>query len=307
MIPRTLKLGTRGSALAMTQSGIVARSVEAATGRIVELVQIRTEGDINLGPLATIGGTGVFVAAVRAALAAGEVDLVVHSCKDLPTAPVDGITLAVVPPREDPSDALCARDDLTLDELPLGSKVGTGSPRRAAQLLRLRPDLTISDLRGNVPTRLGKVSNGELDAVVLAASGLNRLSLAGSITQILTAAQMLPAPGQGALAVECRTADVDTDFYQACIGQLDDFATRACIAAERSFLAVLEAGCTAPVGALATISGDEMTILGAVFAPSGSTELRGSASGFAADAEVIGADLASQLLAEGAAALMATG
>lgn len=299
-----LKLGTRGSALAMTQSGHVATAIESVTGRPVELVKIRTEGDINQGPLANIGGTGVFVTAVRAAMLAGEVDLIVHSFKDLPTAIVEGITLALVPPREDPSDALCARDCLTLADLPYGARVGTGSPRRAAQLLRVRPDLLVTAIRGNVPTRLGKVQTGELDAVVLATAGLNRLGLGSQITQRFTPDIMLPAPGQGALAVECRDVDTETDWYRTVHTELDSPSTRAAALAEREFLSVLEAGCTAPVGASAVVQADGLALTGAVFALDGTAEIRESAAGAAGRAQPIGRALAEKLLAGGAKELM---
>ncbi len=299
-----LKLGTRGSALAMTQSGHVAAAIQAATGRTIELVKIRTEGDINQGPLANIGGTGVFVTAVRAALLAGEVDVIVHSFKDLPTAIVEGITLALVPLREDPSDALCAREGLTLMDLPYGARVGTGSPRRAAQLLRTRPDLLVTAIRGNVPTRLGKVESGELDAVVLATSGLNRLGLSRAITQRFAADVMLPAPGQGALAVECRDGDTETDWYLTAHAEIDSPFTRAAALAEREFLSVLEAGCTAPVGASATVSSSGLSLTGAVFALDGTAELRTGGADSVERAQQLGRALAEKLLADGAKELM---
>ena len=200
-----LRIGTRGSALALAQSGRIGAAVATATGCSVDLVRIRTEGDINTGPLAAIGGTGVFVTAVRSALLAGDVDMVVHSFKDLPTAPVPELDLAAVPLRENPFDALCARDGLQLADLPLGSRVGTGSPRRAAQLLAVRPDLKVEPVRGNVDTRLATVTTGELDAVVLAFAGLARLDRTAAVTELLDPPVMLPAAAQGALAVECRS------------------------------------------------------------------------------------------------------
>ncbi len=199
-----LRLGTRRSALARAQSQQVADAITAASGRAVELVEITTQGDVDRGDLASMGGAGVFVGALREALLAGEVDVAVHSLKDLPTAPADGLLLAAVPRREDPRDALVARDGLTLGELPAGSRIGTGSPRRAAQLRALGLDLDVVAVRGNVDTRLGLVADGSFDAVVLARAGLLRLGRADEATEVLDPLQMLPAPGQGALAVECR-------------------------------------------------------------------------------------------------------
>lgn len=244
---RVLRLGTRGSTLAATQAGWVADRLRAA-GHDVELVEVRTEGDVNLAPLTQIGGTGVFASALRAALRAGEVDLAVHSLKDLPVAPEDGLTVAGIPAREDPRDAVLTRSGSGLAGLPAGALVGTGSPRRAAQATLLAPQVRIVDIRGNVGTRIAKVHSGEVDAVVLAAAGLSRLGRLGEATEVLDPDAMLPAPGQGALAVECR--DDDTEVVAACAG-LDDATTRACVTAERSLLQRLEAGCTAPIGALA--------------------------------------------------------
>lgn len=244
---RPLRLGTRRSDLATTQSGHVADALRAL-GHEVELVLVTTEGDVNRAPLSRIGGTGVFVSALRDALLAGEIDLAVHSLKDLPVAQPEGLVIAAEPEREDPRDALVARDGLTLDMLPAGARVGTGSPRREAQLRVARPDLEVVDLRGNVPRRLATVTEGELDAVVLAGAGLRRLGLTDRVTQWLGPDVMVPAPGQGALAVECRSDDpATTEVLRA----LDHAPTRTATAAERAVLGTLEAGCSAPVGALA--------------------------------------------------------
>ena len=257
-----LRIGTRGSALATTQSSHVATALRDACGVDVELVPVRTDGDTDRASLASLGGVGVFAAALRGAILDGHVDAAVHSLKDLPTAPVSGLAIHAVPPREDPRDALCAANGWTLETLPRGARVGTGSPRRAAQLLTRRPDLTIVDLRGNVPTRLGRVTSGDLDAVVLAYAGLRRLGLDGAVTQVFDPDVLLPAPGQGALAVEARD-DIDDDVADA-LGLLDDSATRLQVTAERSVLSTMNAGCATPVGALARIvrpstgSGDEM-------------------------------------------------
>ncbi|WP_130012708.1 hydroxymethylbilane synthase [Serinicoccus sediminis] len=245
---RPLRLGTRRSALATSQSGWVADRLRAA-GREVELVLVTTEGDTSRRSLTEIGGTGVFASALRGALLDGRIDLAVHSLKDLPTAPADGLVVAAVPEREDPHDALVARDGLTLAELPAGAVVGTGSPRRAAQLVLLRPDLEVRDIRGNVDSRIRMVRDEVVDAVVLAAAGLARLGRLDEATEVLDLDGMVPAAGQGALAVECR-AD-DTALAAELADTLDHPATRAAVSAERAALSALEAGCTAPVGAFA--------------------------------------------------------
>lgn len=272
MTGTAIKVGTRGSALALAQSGMVADALAAASGRDVELVRIRTEGDANAGPLTSIGGTGVFVAAVRDALLAGRIDVAVHSMKDLPTAGPSGIRLAAVPVREDPVDVLCAAEDLTaLSDLPEGARVGTGSPRRAAQLLRLRPDLLLLPVRGNVDTRLGMVSAGLMDGMILARAGLARLGRLDAARYSFSPEEMLPAPAQGALAVECR-ADADPALV-AGLSTLGDEASMAATAAERAVLAELQAGCTAPVGALAAIADRTLTLRARVVAGDGSAAL----------------------------------
>jgi hydroxymethylbilane synthase len=302
----TLRLGTRGSALARTQSQAVADAITAATGTPVELVHIVTEGDRSSAAIAQLGGTGVFVAAIRRALLEGSVDLAVHSYKDLPTAPEPGLIIAAVPVREDPRDALVARDGLTLGELPPGSRIGTGAPRRVAQLRALGLGLDIVPIRGNVDTRLGRVSSGELDAVVLARAGLARLGRLEEITETLDPLQVLPAPAQGALAVECRTSDART---RELVGRLEDPVVRACVVAERSTLAALEAGCSAPVAAYAEVaegeSGPELFLRASVTAIDGSDAVRGSVSGPSSQAAALGRALATELLDRGAAELMA--
>jgi hydroxymethylbilane synthase len=306
----TLRLGTRASALATTQSQMVADALTAATGVPVELVRITTEGDRSQAAIAQLGGTGVFVTALRDALLAGDIDLAVHSYKDLPTAPEPGLILAAVPRREDPRDALVARDGLTLGELPPGARVGTGAPRRVAQLRALGLGLDVVPIRGNVDTRLGRVAGhdgpGDLDAVVLARAGLSRLGRTGVITETLDPLQVLPAPAQGALAVECRTSDART---RELLGRLEDAATRCCVLAERSTLAALEAGCSAPVAAYAEVAegedGPELFLRASVTALDGSDAVRGSLSGPLADAAALGRALADDLLDRGAAELMA--
>lgn len=311
---RPLRLGTRRSALAMAQSGQVAQAVRQLTGRAVELVEITTYGDTSREALAQIGGTGVFVTALRDALLRGDVDFAVHSLKDLPTGqPVD-LTLAAVPPREDPRDALVARDGLTFAELPSGARVGTGSPRRMAQLNAYARShgmaIETVPIRGNVDTRIGYVRSGELDAVVLAAAGLNRLGRTDDVTDFLSVDFVLPAPGQGALAIECAAVDAD---LAAALAELDDPDTRAAVTAERSLLAALEAGCSAPVGALADLLADgqvvtEMRLRGVVGTTDGSTLVQLSTTGPVptshGDAIALGRELASEMLAKGAAGLM---
>lgn len=261
-----LRLGTRRSDLAVTQSTWVADRLRAL-GHEVEIVEIVTEGDVDRSPLTQIGGTGVFAAAIRTALTQGRIDVAVHSLKDLPVTPEPGLVVAAVPPRETPADALVADGGGGIADLPAGAVVGTGSPRRSAQLAAARPDLRVRPLRGNVGTRLAKVG-AELDAVVLAAAGLTRLGLLEECgAAVLPPEVMLPAPGQGALAVECRSDDAQT---LAATAPLEDAITRLTVTAERALLAALEAGCTAPVGALArVVTREEAEGLGAeVSAPS---------------------------------------
>ena len=298
---RTLRVGTRGSALARTQTGLIV----SALGTPAEIIHIVTEGDRSSVALSQIGGTGVFVSALRTALLAGEIDVAVHSYKDLPTAPADGVVIAAVPSREDPRDALVARDGMTLGELPAGSRVGTGSPRRAAQLRALGLGLEIVDLRGNVDTRLGKVASGELDAVILAYAGLRRLGRSGEVTEVLDPIQVLPAPAQGALAIECRSSDDDAIAVVAAMNSAD---TATAVTAERALLAALEAGCSAPVGALAeVVEGDaelEVFLRGSVTAIDGSSAVRLSETGASTDADGVGRRLAAELLANGADHMM---
>lgn len=298
---KTLRIGTRGSALAMAQSSRVAEALEQA-GHPVELVSVKTPGDESMAPIAEIG-VGVFTSALREALAADEVDVAVHSYKDLPTEPDPRLSLAAVPVREDPRDALVARDGLTLGELPPGSVVGTGSPRRASQLRALGLGLEVRDIRGNVDTRMRKVTDGELDAVVLARAGLARVGRLEVITETLDPLQMLPAPAQGALAVECRVDDVDTEHLLQSV--LDDQASRAAVAAERAVLARLEAGCQAPVGALADVVEDldeegrvalRLSLRGVAATDEDGQLVRASATGETTAAEQLGRDLADELL-----------
>ncbi|BDT89426.1 hydroxymethylbilane synthase [Nocardia cyriacigeorgica] len=304
-----LRIGTRGSLLALTQAGTV-RDALIAAGRPAELIVVKTPGDLSSDPVEKIG-VGVFTSALRDELAAGTVDIAVHSYKDLPTAPDERFTIAAIPQREDPRDALVARDGLVLGELPVGSVVGTSAPRRGAQLRALGLGLEIVPLRGNLDSRLRKVSEGELDAIVVARAGLSRIGRLDAVTEALEPVQMLPAPAQGALAVECRSDD--TDLIEL-LTQLDDAATRAAVIAERALLAELEAGCTAPVGAIAEVVEsldddgrivEELSLRGCAAAIDGSDVLRASVVGAPADAAELGRALARELLELGARELLA--
>jgi hydroxymethylbilane synthase len=287
--------------MAMTQSGQVARLITERTGTAVELVGLTTFGDVTRAELSQIGGTGVFVSALRESLLAGDVDLAVHSLKDLPVGPVPGLVLAAVPPRDDPRDALVGRDGAKLADLPPGARVGTGSPRRAAQLRLLRPDIETVPVRGNGGTRLGKVTSGELDAVLLACAGLARIGHLDAVSQVFEPEEMMPAPGQGALAVECRATDT---ALVELLASVDDPVSHRATSAERAVLAALHAGCSAPVGAYA--AGTEPLHLAAVVAAvDGGSVVRASASAPAAEAETLGADVAAELLRRGAAKYMA--
>lgn len=307
-----IRVGTRGSVLALAQSRTIADALAAVSGRPVELVRIRTEGDVNTGPLAVIGGTGVFVTAVRDALLDNRIDVAVHSFKDLPTAAPDdlGVRVAAVPPRADPADVLCA--EVALAELPDGARVGTGSPRRAAQLLRLRPDLTVLPVRGNVDTRLDLVTSRLMDGVVLAHAGLARLGRIDAACHAFSPEEMLPAPAQGALAVECRS-DLADDRLVAALDGLDDPASRAAAMAERALLSTLEAGCAAPVGALATMGDGRIVLRARVIAADGSAAVEatrdadttGHPDAVLAAAITLGRQTAEELLARGAGALLA--
>lgn len=297
-VTRVLRVGTRRSALARAQTDLVV----AGLGTPVEVIPIVTAGDRTAAPIEVIGGTGVFVSALREALLAGDIDLAVHSAKDLPVVPAEGIVIGAVPPREDPRDAVVARDRLTLAELPKGALVGTGSPRRAAQLRALGLDLYVVPVRGNVDTRLAHVGEN-LDAVVLAVAGLRRLGRFDAITEMLDPTRFVPAPAQGALAVECRADDLAA---REVLAAFDDTGSRACITAERALLSSLEAGCSAPIGALAEIHDNpaELTLTAVVTAADGSDAVRRSLTGVVADSADVGRRLAAELIASGADKMM---
>ncbi len=302
------RIGTRGSHLALTQAGTV-RDALIAAGQYAELVVVKTAGDKSSDPVEKIG-VGVFTTALRDELAIGNVDIAVHSYKDLPTAPDPRFVIAAIPAREDPRDAVVARDGLVLGALPPGAKIGTSAPRRIAQLRALGLGLEVLPLRGNIDTRMRKVADGELDAVILARAGLARVGRLGEVTEALEPVQMLPAPAQGALAVECRIEDSE---LVTILSDLDDSAARAAVLAERSLLAELEAGCTAPVGALAEVVEsidddgrvfEELSLRGCAAAIDGSDVIRASAVGSLAQAEQLGRSLARELLELGARDLL---
>ncbi len=301
-----LRVGTRASTLARAQSGQVAAALQEALDREVVLVDVTTEGDVNRAPLAQLGGIGVFVGALREALLRDEVDVAVHSLKDLPTTPAEHLSLAAVPLREDPRDVVVAQGGRTLGELPVGSRVGTGSPRRSAQLHALGLGLEVVAIRGNVDTRLRKVHTAEVDAVVLARAGLARLGRLDEVTETLDPLQMLPAPGQGALAVETRESD--DALTRAVRTALDDPASRAAALAERTVLADLEAGCAAPVGALAEVvegeEGEELWLRAVALSPDGMLSVRRSATGSPTDPIGLGHALAGEMVADGASKLL---
>jgi len=302
----TLRLGTRKSRLALVQSESMAEAImKRAPGVRVELVPIVTQGDRDQKtPLPEIGGKGLFTKELEDGLLEGRIDLAVHSLKDLPTELPAGLALGAVPPRETPLDALLTREAASLAALPPAARVATSSLRRQAQLRLVRPDLALEEIRGNVDTRVRKLRDGGLDALVLAAAGLRRLGLEHEIREILPADVMTPAVGQGALAIEIRDGDSHTG---SIIGLLDDADTRASVTAERAFLGRLGGGCRTPIGALAHVVAGELRIHGVVAAPDGSASVRGERAGRAADAASIGASLADDFLARGAAVLLSGG
>jgi hydroxymethylbilane synthase len=312
--PATLRLGSRRSPMAIAQSTEVAQLITRRTGRLVEIVGVTTQGDITREHLTQLGGNGVFASALRESLLRGEVDFAVHSLKDLPTGDEPGIALAAIPQRDDPRDALIGRDGAKLADLPPGARIGTGSPRRAAQLELLRGDITCVPIRGNANTRLAKVRDGQLDAVVLAYAGLVRIGFTDVVTEIFEPDDMVPAPGQGALAVECRADDAE---LAELLATAEHQASRAAVTAERALLATLQAGCSAPVGAYAAgaerlhlhgvvlgrpvpVQGDKLDII----PNNGTIALRERGEADAGDAARLGRDLAARMLARGATDLM---
>ena len=303
--PRPLRLGTRGSPLALAQAGWVARQLDEHCGQAAVLVTVATPGDESTAPIERLGTTGVFTTALRESLLRGAVDLVVHSAKDLPTGPVPGLQVAAYPAREDPRDALVWPGGTSLEALPPGARIGTGSPRRTALLRAIGRHLEVVPMRGNVGTRLRKLAGGEVDALVLAMAGLARLGLDEAAVTPLDPSVFMPAPAQGILAVECRTDDAAT---AAQLKILNHAPTRAAAVAERGFLAALGAGCSTPVGALAEVAAEtgpeaEVRLSGLIAAPDGSSVVRAQMTG-AADGEALGRRLAQVLLDRGGAAML---
>ncbi|OAH51209.1 hydroxymethylbilane synthase [Microbacterium oleivorans] len=293
-----LRLGTRASLLATTQSQHVADAVAAASGRDVELVPITSEGDVLTGPLAQMGGTGVFATALRDALLRDECDFLVHSMKDLPTAPYPGIVVGAVPVRASQRDILHSRDGLALDELPAGARVGTGSPRRVAQVRARRPDLVVEGIRGNVDSRLRKVADGQYDAIVLAEAGLRRIGRDSAITEVL---DWPTSAAQGALAVEIREGDT---VVADAVGRIEHADTALAAHLERAVLRRLEAGCAAPVAIDAEHHGDVVTLVAHVYAEDGSRSVAASRRlDWHVDVDAAAADVVAELLEGGAADL----
>jgi hydroxymethylbilane synthase len=306
---RPLLLGTRGSPLALAQAGRVARQLLERCGRTAVLVTVATPGDESTAPIERIGTTGVFTTTLREALLRGTVDLVVHSCKDLPTAPVPGLQVAAFPAREDPRDALIWPGGTSLEALPYGARIGTGSPRRAAVLRGIGRRLQIVPIRGNVGTRLRKLADGEVDALVLAMAGLSRLGMLDAAATPIEPSLLTPAPAQGVLAVECRADDPVT---AAQLRTLDHAPTRAAVIAERGFLAALDVGCGAPVGALAEPTAEPGTetavrLSGLIAAPDGSVVIRAQMTGAVSDGDALGQRLARTMLQDGGAAVLQDG
>lgn len=315
-----LRVGTRGSALAMAQTGVVAEALAKASGLPVELVPITTHGDTSRESLSALGGTGVFASALRESLLAGECDVIVHSLKDLPTGEHPGLVIGAVPRRADARDTLVARDGLTLATLPAGSRVGTGSPRRVAQLRAARPDLDVVDIRGNVDTRLGRIAENaddRLDAVVLAAAGLGRLGRLGVVTEFLELSPWPTAAGQGALAIEVRSAERGGRGPLAkALAAIDHVTTHATVLAERAVLAGLEAGCAAPVGVSAQIDDGLLFLTATVYSLDGAAQLTAShaatpdslaAAALAEAAAEVAQRVVAELLERGAAQLAPVG
>lgn len=299
----TIRIGTRGSKLARWQAEWVAGEL-TQRGHTVELRIIATEGDISTASLREVGGRGVFSKEIQRALLADQADLAVHSLKDLPTFPIAGLTLAAVPPRESTDDCLLSRSGERFEHLPAGATVGTGSARRAAQLLAWRPDIVIADIRGNVDSRIRKMKAGEYDAIILAAAGLSRLELTSEIIQTLPPQRILPAIGQGALGLECRTEDAAT---RAAVEQLNCAQSFAAVSAERALLLNLLAGCLAPVAAIGKITDNgQLELSAGVFSVDGRQAVMGQRCGPLQLAVELGAELADELKQHGAAELIAT-
>lgn len=297
-----IRIGTRGSKLALWQAEWVAGALQGA-GHEVELVKIATQGDVSTASLSQVGGQGLFTKEIQKQLLAGHVDLAVHSLKDLPTLHIPGLRLAAVPPRETTADCLLSRQGLKFAELPSGATIGTGSARRAAQLLAWRDDVVIQDIRGNVDSRIRKMDEGEYEAIVLAAAGLTRLGLVERVSEYLPQDKVLPAIGQGALGLECRDDDEET---AAALAPLNDLASMAAVTAERTLLAGLLAGCLAPVAGLGQVTAEgRLRLTAGVFSRDGKQALRASLEGELQQPGELGNRLAEELKSQGAADLIA--
>ena len=300
MALRPLRIGTRGSAMALFQANLVrdrlaAAHPELAAPGMIELAVIRTTGDrVQNRLLAEIGGKGLFTKEIEEALLEHRIDLAVHSLKDMETALPPGLTIACVPPRDDPRDALVSRDGVGLDALPHGATIGTASLRRTAQLLRHRGDLAIVPIRGNVDTRLNKLAAGEVDALLVALSGLQRLGKEAAISEIIPVDVMLPAVGQGALAIEARADDAEVRHW---LTPLHDSVSAVCVTAERAMLAALDGSCRTPIAGFAELTGGRLRLRAMLLSPDGSAESRAEGSGEASDPEALGRDIGAQLRA----------
>ena len=300
MSPPKIRLGTRGSQLALCQSNHIADQLREFNTS-VEVIILKTDGDVKQGPLSSFGGEGVFTKRLQDALLANEIDLAVHSLKDLPTESFSGLIVAAVPKREDSRDALIVTDKLSnsvssIDDLPHAAKIGTGSVRRKAQLLNLRPDLVIKDIRGNLDTRLAKVASGEFDAIILACAGLNRLGWNDKISAVFPVEQLAPAPGQGAIGLEVRSDDIRTI---TAVANLNDGPTMGAVTAERTMLNKLRAGCLAPVGAYTHFLADELHLTGVILSTDGASKIESSVSGQELEAVELGERAASELIEQG--------
>jgi hydroxymethylbilane synthase len=304
MTTSPIRIATRGSPLALWQANHIADKLRALDSRCtVELVIIQTQGDqVRDRPLSQIGGDGLFTKAIQEAILDGRADVAVHSLKDLPTAPVSGLILAAVPPRGPIGDVFISHRFKCFNDLPAGSRIATGSMRRKAQVRYHRPDLELIEIRGNVDTRLRKLRETELDGLIMAQAGLERLGLRDAITEILDRGWMLPAVGQGALGLECRTDDKRS---QQALAALDDAVTHSSVRAERSFLMGLGGGCIVPIGASTEATGNRLTIRGVVLSPDGKNRITGDVSGDLSQADELGVQLAAKLAAEGAKELLA--
>jgi hydroxymethylbilane synthase len=296
-----IRIGTRGSKLALWQAEWVAGQLRQL-GYVAQLQIIATSGDVSTAPLSQVGGQGLFTKEIQRELLAEHVDVAVHSLKDLPTLPIDGLCLAAVPPRETTADVLISRSGVGFAELPAGAKVGTGSSRRAAQLRHWRDDISVADIRGNVDSRLAKLDRGEFDAIVLAAAGLTRLGLTERITETLPSERILPAIGQGALGLECRASDSET---RAALERLNDPPSLAEVRAERALLLKMLAGCLAPVAARGTARGNRVDLVARVLSLDGRRVISGAASGEIDEAAAVGEQLAAEMLSQGAGELIA--